>query len=127
MFLNDRNGQIMNTTRIDKNILMHTQERNVHGRAFGGIIMREIVELGWLCGYKYSNGRQAIIRQIFDVVFLSPVPIGSIVLITSRIVFVEGNIMICKIQLRTQSYGQGTLTDQLCTEVYMALEGDQTL
>jgi len=51
--------------------------RNVHGKAFGGYVMKEIVELGWLCGFIYCKGNSPHMLHIFDVFFLAPVPIGS--------------------------------------------------
>jgi acyl-coenzyme A thioesterase 9 len=66
MFLRGGKGKEMSQTRVDKNTLMHTQDRNIHGRAFGGFIMKEIVELGWLCSYKHVC-QHTCITHIFDV------------------------------------------------------------
>ncbi len=66
-------------TRLEKNIMMHTQDRNLHGKAFGGHIMKEIIELGWLVGFKHAFGNDVYIIHIFDVTFLAPVAIGSII------------------------------------------------
>jgi acyl-CoA hydrolase len=35
---------------------MHSQERNVHGKIFGGFLMREMLETGWFAGKKFLNG-----------------------------------------------------------------------
>lgn len=80
---------------------MHKQERNVHGYAFGGNIMKEICELGWLCGIKHHEGQTLHIIHIFDVLFLAPVPIGSILKYSSRVVFAKDKIMIVQVVLMT--------------------------
>ena len=41
--------------------------------------MKEILELGWLVGYKYTLGGDVRVIHIFDVTFLAPVPIGSVI------------------------------------------------
>jgi acyl-CoA hydrolase len=33
---------------------MHTQNRNVHGKVFGGFLIREMIELAWVAGCKYA-------------------------------------------------------------------------
>jgi len=33
---------------------MHTQERNIHGKIFGGFLIREMIELGWVAACKYA-------------------------------------------------------------------------
>jgi acyl-coenzyme A thioesterase 9 len=45
MFLNIRNSTSMasepiSKTRIQKTLLMHLQDRNLHGKVFGGFLMR---------------------------------------------------------------------------------------
>ena len=33
---------------------MHMQDRNLHGKIFGGHIMREAFEIGWLAAYLHN-------------------------------------------------------------------------
>jgi len=35
---------------------MHLQDRNVHGKIFGGYLMREMLEIGWVAGKKFLKG-----------------------------------------------------------------------
>lgn len=35
---------------------MHYQDRNLHGKIFGGVLMREAFELGWLAAYIHAKG-----------------------------------------------------------------------
>lgn len=46
----------INETQIEKTLLMHIQDRNLHGKVFGGFVMREAFELGWLNAYLHVKG-----------------------------------------------------------------------
>lgn len=81
-------------TKCEKSLIMHAQERNMHGKVFGGYIMREAFELGWLCAYEHT--KQKVFPQIIhidDVNFLIPVDVGSIIRFQSHVAFVEGSIV----------------------------------
>lgn len=54
-------------------LLMHTEDKNLHGKIFGGYVLRLAFELGWLCVYKYLKGRIPTVTNIDDVQFLAPV------------------------------------------------------
>lgn len=56
--------------------------------------MKEILELGWLVGYKYVNGGMVRIIHIFDVTFLAPIKIGSAINYSSKLCYTEGKTMI---------------------------------
>lgn len=36
---------------------MHVQDKNLHGKIFGGHVMREAIELGWLNAYLHCKGK----------------------------------------------------------------------
>lgn len=59
--------------------------------------MKEIIELGWLVGYKHAFGNDVFFIHIFDVTFLAPVAIGSIINQSGRICYVEDDIMIIQV------------------------------
>ena len=42
-------------TLIETCEIMHTQERNLHGKTFGGFLIRNMIELAWVCGCKYAE------------------------------------------------------------------------
>ncbi|CAD8127084.1 unnamed protein product [Paramecium sonneborni] len=109
-------------TKLDKNIMMHTQDRNLHGKAFGGHIMKEIIELGWLVGYKHTIGNDVFIIHIFDVTFLAPVAIGSIINQSGKICYVEDDIMIIQVQVDVHNYNDSKVTILKTTEVYLAMK-----
>jgi acyl-coenzyme A thioesterase 9 len=62
----------------------HPQERNIHSSIFGGFLMREAFELGYLVATLYLGGRPYTIA-LDDVAFKKPVPIGSILVLSSQV------------------------------------------
>lgn len=56
--------------------------------------MKEILELGWLVGYKHAVGGLVNIIHIFDVTFLAPINIGSVINYTAQLCYVEDKFMI---------------------------------
>jgi acyl-coenzyme A thioesterase 9 len=43
----EKEGKLaISETHLQKTLLMHTQDRNLHGKIFGGYIMREAFEIG---------------------------------------------------------------------------------
>jgi len=57
---------------------MHIQDKNIHGKVFGGYVMKEAVELAWSTAYLNGDGSNPKYVQIDDVTFIRPIPIGSI-------------------------------------------------
>jgi acyl-coenzyme A thioesterase 9 len=47
----------MRSTVSSKSLLMHSQDRNVQGKIFGGFLMREMIELAWFSCMKASKGK----------------------------------------------------------------------
>lgn len=74
-------------------LLMHTEDKNLHGKIFGGYVLRLAYELAWLCVYKYLKGGLPIVTNIDDVQFLAPVEVGSTLDYTARICYIESNLM----------------------------------
>lgn len=65
-------------TKIEKFVLMHSQNMNVNGHVFGGYIMRQALELGYVCVYMHSNNESPSIISVDSVTFHKPVIIGSV-------------------------------------------------
>ena len=64
-------------TMREKLVLMHIQDRNMHGKMFGGFVMKEAVELGWVVAYLNGDGSNPLYVHIDDVSFSRPITIGS--------------------------------------------------
>ncbi|KAF9264624.1 Thioesterase/thiol ester dehydrase-isomerase [Marasmius fiardii PR-910] len=74
----------MSDTRAEKCMLMFPQERNIHGKIFGGFLMRHAYELSVLNASLFSKGHVHFL-SLDDISFARPVPIGSILRLTSYV------------------------------------------
>ncbi|KAM3134206.1 hypothetical protein pb186bvf_013724 [Paramecium bursaria] len=117
----------MGSTKLEKNSLVQFQNQNLHGFAFGGHVMKEIIELGYLVGYKHSKGVQIRILHVFDIQFIAPVPIGSCVAYTSQVVYVDNEIMIIQVQVDVHTFQKEGEQIKKTTEVFMAMKSNELL
>jgi len=85
--------KFINQTKIEKTLIMHLQNRNVHGKIFGGFLMREAFELAWACVYLYAKGEYPEIIHIDEVTFLIPVDVGSLITFTAQVTYVEETLI----------------------------------
>ncbi|KAL4429061.1 hypothetical protein ABPG74_022147 [Tetrahymena malaccensis] len=84
----------INLTHISKKLIMHKQDQNLHGNIFGGYIMREAYELGWLCGYLHTNKQKIEVYAIDDFQFINGVDLGSILELHAKIGYIsEDNVI----------------------------------
>uniref|UniRef100_A0A0W0FHL1 HotDog ACOT-type domain-containing protein n=1 Tax=Moniliophthora roreri TaxID=221103 RepID=A0A0W0FHL1_MONRR len=74
----------MSDTRVENCMLMFPQERNVHQKIFGGYLMRLAYELGFSNASMFSKGHVRFL-SLDGISFAKPVPIGSILRLTSYI------------------------------------------
>jgi acyl-coenzyme A thioesterase 9 len=66
---------------------MHTQERNIHGKIFGGYLMREMIEIGWVAACKYTEDYM-LMEDVTNVYFKQPVDVGSRLILKAQITYV---------------------------------------
>lgn len=74
----------MGDTQLEKCMLMFPQERNVHQKIFGGYLMRLAYELGFTNSSLFTRGPIRFL-SLDGISFARPVPIGSILRLTSKI------------------------------------------
>ncbi|PCH43033.1 Thioesterase/thiol ester dehydrase-isomerase [Wolfiporia cocos MD-104 SS10] len=74
----------MGDTRLEKCMMMFPQERNVHQKIFGGYLMRLAYELGFANSVLFTGGHVLFV-SLDGISFAKPVPIGSILRLTSQI------------------------------------------
>ncbi|KAJ7141865.1 Thioesterase/thiol ester dehydrase-isomerase [Mycena crocata] len=75
----------MGDTKLEKCMLMFPQERNVHQKIFGGYLMRLAYELGFSNSSLFMRGGHIRFLSLDGISFAQPVPIGSILRLTSYI------------------------------------------
>lgn len=94
-----KNSISIEQTKMSKNLIMHLQDRNLHGKAFGGMMMREAFEIGWLTAHAFCQGKFPEIHHIDDLAFISPVDIGSLLKFEAKITFTQGNLLHVVVEL----------------------------
>ncbi|ODO11920.1 hypothetical protein I350_00704 [Cryptococcus amylolentus CBS 6273] len=75
----------MKDTEIETVQLMHPQDRNLHGKVFGGILMRLAFELCFTNASLFAQGPLRFLA-LDQITFKLPVPIGAVLRLTSKIV-----------------------------------------
>ncbi|KAJ7777578.1 Thioesterase/thiol ester dehydrase-isomerase [Mycena maculata] len=75
----------MGDTKLEKCMLMFPQERNVHQKIFGGYLMRLAYELGFSNSSLFMRGGHVRFLSLDGIAFAQPVPIGSILRLTSYV------------------------------------------
>ncbi|KAJ7353549.1 Thioesterase/thiol ester dehydrase-isomerase [Mycena albidolilacea] len=72
-------------TKVEKTMLMFPQERNVHQKIFGGYLMRLAYQLGFSNSSLFMRGGHVRFLSLDGIAFAQPVPIGSILRLTSYV------------------------------------------
>ena len=84
---------------------MHTQERNVFGKIFGGYLIREMMEVGWVLGCKYTE-EFAEVEDLTNIYFKKPVDIGCRLNIKSQVTYVEGERVLITVEAYTGQFNE---------------------
>lgn len=82
--LSDYERVWMGETNLEKTMHMFPQERNVHQKVFGGYLMRLAYELGFANASLFTRSHVTFM-SLDSISFAKPVPIGSILRLTSQI------------------------------------------
>ncbi|CAO3662854.1 unnamed protein product [Umbelopsis ramanniana] len=80
----------MEDTRMESNYIMQPQDRNIHNNIFGGYLMRRAYELAFADASIFLKSRCANLLSMDEVIFQRPVHVGSLLKLTSHIVYAEG-------------------------------------
>ena len=70
--LADRDSILIRDTRLDSSFICQPQQRNTHGRIFGGFLMRKALELAFSTTYAFA-GAAPLFLEADHVDFLKPV------------------------------------------------------
>ena len=80
----------MHETLLASTRLCHSQERNIHNFIFGGYLMREAYDTAYIVACKFTKASSVSMESLDEILFHLPVPIGSILEFTGRVIYVEG-------------------------------------
>lgn len=98
IFVDHKNRSITNyktikQTKVEKSVLMHSQNMNVNGHVFGGYIIKEALDAGYVCAYMHSNRENPIVFAIDNVTFYKPVIIGSVAKFSASVCYVHEELI----------------------------------
>ncbi|KAL1188012.1 Acyl-coenzyme A thioesterase 4 [Cardamine amara subsp. amara] len=86
--LADRNSILINDTSHENSLICQPQQRNIHGRIFGGFLMRKAFELAFSNAYTFA-GVSPRFLEVDRVDFIKPVDVGNFLRFKSRVLYTE--------------------------------------
>ncbi|CAE6502847.1 unnamed protein product, partial [Rhizoctonia solani] len=110
----------MEDTRLEKTLMMFPQKRNVHSKVFGGYLMRLAYEasqprIGYTNAYMFTRAPLRFL-SLDGIAFKKPVPIGSILRLTSHISHTTSNAefaAVAHVQVQAEVIDPATGEDNL--------------
>eukprot|EP01035_Chromulina_nebulosa_P018383 gene18383-24082_t len=79
------NAVLMKATALENSFVCQPQSGNTAGRVFGGFLMHRAYDLALATGYTFA-GSYPQFREVDKIIFKSPVDIGDLIRLKSRIV-----------------------------------------
>ncbi|KAK2144553.1 hypothetical protein LSH36_748g02081 [Paralvinella palmiformis] len=72
------------------------QERNLYNKIFGGFLMRQAFEMAWADACLFSHSPPTAVA-VDDIMFRKPVEVGSLLFMSTQVVYTEGPYMQVKV------------------------------
>ncbi|EPS61819.1 hypothetical protein M569_12970, partial [Genlisea aurea] len=86
--LANRDSILMKETCLENSLVCQPQQRNSHGRIFGGFLMRRAFELAYVTAYSFAGTAPCFV-EVDHVDFLKPVDVGNFLRFKSRVLYTE--------------------------------------
>ncbi|KAL3653226.1 Acyl-coenzyme A thioesterase 2, chloroplastic [Castilleja foliolosa] len=86
--LADRDSILLRDTRLENSLICQPQQRNIHGRIFGGFLMHRAFELAFSTAYAFA-GMMPSFLEVDHVDFLRPVDVGDFLRLKSCVLYTE--------------------------------------
>ncbi|KAI5386802.1 hypothetical protein KIW84_073085 [Lathyrus oleraceus] len=86
--LADRNSILMKDTYLQNSFICQPQQRNIHGRIFGGFLMRRAFELAFSTAYAFAGAAPHFL-EVDHVDFFKPVDVGNFLRLKSCVLYTE--------------------------------------
>lgn len=86
--LADRDSILLRDTRLENSLICQPQQRNIHGRIFGGFLMHRAFELAFSTAYAFA-GVMPCFLEVDHVDFLRPVDVGDFLRFKSCVLYTE--------------------------------------
>ncbi|KAL4292040.1 hypothetical protein GQ457_14G001600 [Hibiscus cannabinus] len=86
--LADRDSILIRDTSHENSLMCQPQQRNIHGRIFGGFLMRKASELAFSNAYAFAGAAPCFI-EVDHVDFFKPVDVGNFLRFKSCVLYTE--------------------------------------
>ncbi|KAK9082782.1 hypothetical protein Scep_029253 [Stephania cephalantha] len=86
--LANRDSILIRDTRLENSLICQPQQRNIHGRIFGGFLMHRAFELAYSTAYAFA-GLMPYFLEVDHVDFLRPVDVGDFLRFKSCVLYTE--------------------------------------
>ncbi|KAL6338508.1 hypothetical protein AAG906_020609 [Vitis piasezkii] len=86
--LADRESILLRDTCLENSLICQPQQRNIHGRIFGGFLIRRAFELAFSTAYVFA-GMVPCFLEVDHVDFLRPVDVGDFLRFKSCVLFTQ--------------------------------------
>ncbi|KAJ1290436.1 hypothetical protein BS78_02G243000 [Paspalum vaginatum] len=86
--LADRDSILLKDTRLENSLVCQPQQRNLHGRIFGGFLMHRAFELAFSTAYAFVGQRPCFL-EVDHVDFLKPVDVGDFLRFKSCVLYTQ--------------------------------------
>ncbi|KAJ9128634.1 hypothetical protein P3X46_034674 [Hevea brasiliensis] len=86
--LADRDSILIQDTCHQNSLICQPQQRNIHGRIFGGFLMRKAFELAFSNAYAFAGAAPRFV-EVDHVDFFKPVDVGNFLRLKSCILYTE--------------------------------------
>ncbi|XP_048446999.1 acyl-coenzyme A thioesterase 2, chloroplastic-like [Pyrus x bretschneideri] len=86
--LADRDNILLRYTRLGNSLICQPQQRNMHGRIFGGFLMHRAFELAFSTAYAFA-GLVPCFLEVDHIDFLKPVDVGDFLCFRSCVLYTE--------------------------------------
>ncbi|CAA2938927.1 Hypothetical predicted protein [Olea europaea subsp. europaea] len=86
--LANRDSILLRDTRLENSLICQPQQRNIHGRIFGGFLMHRAFELAFSTAYAFA-GMMPSFLEVDHVDFLKPVDVGDFLRFKSCVLYTE--------------------------------------
>jgi acyl-coenzyme A thioesterase 9 len=87
--LSKNNAVFPEETQLSTTILTMPQHKNLHGKVFGGFLMRQAFEIAFATGWKLTGDLPRFLAMD-DVTFLAPVETGALLTFDARCTYAQG-------------------------------------
>ncbi|URE44655.1 thioesterase [Musa troglodytarum] len=86
--LADRDSILIRDTKLENSLICQPQQRNLHGRIFGGFLMNLAFELAFSTAYAFV-GQMPCFLEVDHVDFLKPVDVGDFLRLKSCVLYTQ--------------------------------------